>query len=279
MTFAHGVGYLVDHVSSTQAVLYLSILISMWVWEKFAFGGSSRTKWGHSATNLVFMLLALPTQIVLMMACFGLCNWVGAHHWGLLYLLPDADNPWIKYGLMFVVLDMLDWIYHFTMHRVGAFWRFHLMHHTDQALDVSTTVREHPGETVLRIGFLTLWVFICGASVEVLILRQTIETIVNITSHTTFRLPRRAGRIVGWVFITPNLHHAHHHYKLPITNCNYGDVFSIWDRMFGTLVQLERNEIVFGLDTHMEVDVNAGPIQIMFPSLIRDEPIPLAVAA
>ncbi|PIH02801.1 hypothetical protein CS542_03340 [Pedobacter sp. IW39] len=38
----------------------------------------------------------------------------------------------------------------------------------------------------------------------------------------------------GLLFITPNLHHVHHHFELPYTDCNYGDVFSIWDRLFGT---------------------------------------------
>jgi sterol desaturase/sphingolipid hydroxylase (fatty acid hydroxylase superfamily) len=137
------------------------------------------------------------------------------------------------------------------MHRVAPFWRFHLMHHTDRVVDVSTTVREHPGETVLRNLFLILWVFLCGASVGILALRQTVQTISNILSHTSFRLPGRAAGIVHWVFITPNLHQAHHHFQLPATNCNYGDIFSVWDRLFGTYLDLPRSETVFGLDTHL----------------------------
>ncbi len=244
-------------------------MLGMWLTEKLVRGDRALPKWRHTSTNLVFMFLALPTQVVVMTFCADLSGWAVASRWGLLYLLPNADSPWIKYGAMFVALDFLDYVYHFTMHRVRPFWRFHLMHHTDQAVDVSTTVREHPGETLLRNGFLTLWVFMCGASVEILVIRQTVETIANILAHTTFRLSPRWARVVGWVFITPNLHHAHHHFRMPTTNCNYGDVFSIWDRLFGTLTQLPREDTVFGLDTHMHVDVHAGPIQMLFPSRLR----------
>jgi len=244
-------GYLVEHASSTQAFLFLFVMVSMWLIEKSVGGESARAKWRHTAGNAVFILSALPIQIFIMAFCLALAGWVTAHRWGLVYLLPEADNPWIKYGLMFIALDLLDYVYHFTMHRVAPFWRFHLMHHTDRALDVSTTFREHPGETVLRNLFLMLWVFVCGASIGVLILRQTVETVSNILAHTSFRLPRRAARIVGWIFITPNLHQAHHHFMLPATNCNYGDVFSVWDRLFGTYLELPKSRTVFGLDTHM----------------------------
>jgi sterol desaturase/sphingolipid hydroxylase (fatty acid hydroxylase superfamily) len=233
-------------------------MISMWWIEQFFFRNSVSRKWRHSSTNLAFMLTAMPIQIFVMLLCVRTANWTMQNRWGLVYLMPYADAPLVKYGAMFVALDFLDYVYHLTMHRVATFWRFHRVHHTDQALDVSTTVREHPGETLIRIGFLTFWVFLCGASVEILILRQSVETVANILAHTSFRLPPRAGRVLGWLFITPNLHHAHHHFRLPATNCNYGDVFSIWDRMLGTFIHLERENTVFGLDTHMSPRSLAG---------------------
>jgi len=245
------IGYLVERPSSTQACLFLSLMISMWWIEKSFSRDAVSGKWRHSSVNLTFMLTAMPIQILVMLLCMRTANWTVQNRWGLLYLLPDADTPLVKYGLMFVALDFLDYVYHLTMHQVALFWRFHRVHHTDQALDVSTTVREHPGETLIRTGFLTLWVFLCGASVEILILRQSVETVANILAHTSFRLPPRTARVFGWLFITPNLHHAHHHFRMPATNCNYGDVFSIWDRLFGTLIHLGREKIVFGLDTHM----------------------------
>ena len=243
--------FLTRHPSSTQLALFALIMISMWLIEHFILAQCVLTKWRHTLFNALFIAPALPIQIVMMALCVELAHGVQEHHWGLVRLLPNADNPFIRYGAMFVVLDFLDYVYHFAMHQVPGFWRFHLVHHTDEALDVSTTVREHPGETLIRNAFLMLWVFLTGASVEVLILRQTAETAVNILSHTSFRLPARPAQILGWLFITPNLHQTHHHFERPATNCNFGDVFSIWDRLFGTFLELAREETVYGLDTHM----------------------------
>jgi len=150
---------------------------------------------------------------------------------------------------MFLALDFLDYAYHYMAHNTPFIWRLHLVHHSDRAVDVSTTFREHPAETFLRVSFLAVSLVICGATLPALVLRQTVETFSNTLQHTTFRLPGRLGRVAGWLFVTSNLHHTHHHFQQPGTNCNYGDVFSIWDRLFGTFVEFDKP--VFGLDTHM----------------------------
>jgi len=109
-----------------------------------------------------------------------------------------------------------------------------------------------------------LWVFLLGASFSVLLLRQILQTVANITSHTKFRLSAKANEIISWVFITPNLHHVHHHYRLPHTDRNYGDILSIWDRLFKTFHQgLPLSETTYGIDTHMDQVVNASFIGML----------------
>ena len=128
---------------------------------------------------------------------------------------------------------------------------FHIVHHSDQAVDVSTTLREHPGENIIRLSFTLLWVFISGTAFWVLMLRQIIQAFTTLFAHMNYRLPDRVDRIIGLLFITPNLHQVHHHYKQPYTDSNYGDVLSIWDRLFGTFKKLSVDKLVFGVDTHM----------------------------
>ena len=254
---------LLDSPNISQIALFALIMTSVWLVEKSVLAQSTREKWRHTWINSLFVLSALPIQILMMTFSVGLAKWTTEDRWGLVYQLPHAENPFIKYGLMFVALDFLDYIYHLTMHRVPAFWRFHLVHHSDRTVDVSTTVREHPCETVIRNAFLIVWVFLCGASAEILVVRQTVETVANLFAHTSLRLPPRLASIAGWLFITPNLHHAHHHCNLPATNCNYGDVFSVWDRLFGTFVDLARDDTVFGLDTHMNGEVEARLLRML----------------
>ncbi|HEY2033897.1 MAG TPA: sterol desaturase family protein [Rhizomicrobium sp.] len=250
MSLNSAASFLLDHASSVQCGLFILIFAAGWCAEKIVHTQNAATKLRHTGFNLAFLALVTPIQLVLIAGCLGVAEWVTLHRWGLVYFIPGTHNIWIRYGVTFLMLDFLDYAYHYIAHRVPAFWRLHLVHHSDEAVDVSTTFREHPAETAIRVGFLTLWVFICGASVPVLILRQTAETFANVSQHMTFRLPPRAARIVGWLFVTPNLHHMHHHCRLPGTNCNYGDVFSIWDRLFGTYA-MPTEEIVFGIDSHM----------------------------
>ncbi len=242
--------FFVRNAGSTQTVIFAAVISLLWIVEKLVLAEPGGWKLRHAAVNSFFVLSALPIELVCSVLCMALAGWVAAHHVGLAFLLPYSDNLWVKYGLMFVVLDLLDYVYHFIMHHVPHFWRFHLVHHTDHVVDASTTVREHPGETAIRNMFLLVWILLTGASFEVLVLRQTAQTICTILAHSSFRLPAAPARVLGWLFITPNLHHVHHHFELPYTNCNYGDVFSIWDRLFGTFATLSAEETVFGLDTH-----------------------------
>lgn len=254
---------LIDHTSSIQVGLYIFIFTTLWVLEQFFSAEPISRKWRHTSLNALLIFSALPLQLVMTLLLIPLAGWVTSHHWGLLYLLPHSSSPWVKYLLIFFILDFLDYVYHRTMHLVPPFWRFHLVHHTDRKLDVSTTVREHPGETIIRNCFLFLWVFLTGAGVFVLILRQTFQSFANITSHTAFRLSPRMAKILGLLFVTPNIHHVHHHFQLPYTNSNYGDVFSIWDRLFGTLTELPAEETVHGLDTHMDESLHSNYMGIV----------------
>ena len=48
--------------------------------------------------------------------------------------------------------------------------------------------------------------------------------------------------------VSPDMHKIHHHFRLPYTDTNYGNIFSIWDRLFGTFSNYDREKIVYGVD-------------------------------
>lgn len=258
-----------DHGTVIQIILYLVVIISIWMAEFSVTLNSLKSKWQHTRVNLLFIVTALPIQLILTLAVIFISGWVTLNHWGILYLLPHHSSIWIKYITGFFLMDFFEYVYHVTMHKVGPLWNFHLIHHTDLEMDVSTTVREHPGETFVRVCFLMFWVFISGASIGLLLLRQTVQTVANLTAHTKFRLPKTPDKILGFLFITPNLHHVHHHFELPYTDCNYGDVLSIWDRIFGTYKEMNASEIKFGLDVYQGSSTSNFAHLIKFPFVKR----------
>ena len=260
------------HEDLTQIILYATVITSLWLAEVLVSADGLRSKFRHSSVNLMFIFTALPIQLLLTTFIIIVLKWDNFHHWGLLNLMHFHTHGIMYYIVAFVLMDLCEYTYHVIMHKIDALWRFHLVHHSDLKVDVSTTTREHPVETFVRTGFLTLWVFLLGPVIGVLIIRQIFQTFANIIAHTEFRLSDRANKIVGLIFITPNLHHVHHHYRLPYTDCNYGDVLSIWDRIFGTFKELDREDTHFGIDTHMDEDVNGkflNVVKIPFQKLER----------
>lgn len=252
-----------QHEDLSQVLLYAGVITGLWFAEMLVSHDGIKTKWQHSSVNTLFIFTALPIQLLLTTFVVLISGWVTARHWGLINLLPFHANHWVYYIALFMMLDLCEYIYHVTMHKAEPLWKFHLVHHSDLKVDVSTTIREHPCETCIRTCFLMLWVFICGPAIGVLILRQTFQSFSNIIAHTEFRLSPELNKFVGLIFITPNLHHVHHHYQLPYTDCNYGDVLSIWDRIFGTYANLEREDTVFGIDTHMDETMNGTFLNVL----------------
>ena len=266
-----------SHEDITQLILYALVITSLWFAEVVVSANGLKKKWKHTSVNSLFIFTALPIQLLLTGFIVLISARANFHHWGLINFIPYHHNLWVYYICLFVLLDLCEYVYHVIMHKVDTLWKFHLVHHSDLHVDVSTTIREHPGETCVRTCFLMLWTFLLGPAVSVLILRQTIQSISNISAHTEFRLSPRANKIVGMLFITPNLHHVHHHYQLPYTDCNYGDVLSIWDRLFGTYCELDRKETVFGIDTHMDENINGkflNVIKVPFQKLVRKKDHP-----
>lgn len=247
----HFFGWITQYGDLIQLLIFTTLLLLAWNIENAAGILFGYKKWRHAFRNGWFILTNLPGQFVLGILFLKTTAWTAAHHFGLLYMLHTHHSLEI-FILGFLMLDLGEYIYHIIMHKIKRLWMFHAVHHTDEVLDVSTTFREHPGENFIRLSFTLLWMFLTGAPFWVLMLRQVVQVFSTIFAHINYVLPERADRIIGLVFITPNLHRVHHHYQQPYTDCNYGDVLSIWDRLFCTFRKLPATDVITGVDTHTD---------------------------
>ena len=152
-----------------------------------------------------------------------------------------------------LILDLVGaYLVHFVEHKVPWMWKFHVIHHSDKNVDVTTGLRHHPGETVFRILFTILGVYVSGASIGIVMLYQSLSVLFAHLTHANISLPQNLDRIISYLFVTPNMHKVHHHYKQPLTDSNYGNIFSIWDRIFGTYTFVnDSKSLVYGIDTHI----------------------------
>jgi sterol desaturase/sphingolipid hydroxylase (fatty acid hydroxylase superfamily) len=259
-----------ENIASWQrTVILLSGLVLFWSIEGILpFRRLPRTRYRHAWLNLFFHATTVVINfafagLILVASDFARHAEIGLLQWVTLPLLAQIV-------VSILLLDLVGaWLVHYVEHKVRWMWKFHLVHHSDTHIDVTSSLRHHPGESVFRALFTTMAVLLAGAPMWAVMLYQGLSALFSQFNHAHIRLPVAAEKVLGLVFVTPGLHHVHHHYTQPYTDANYGNIFSIWDRLFGTMLYLPQDQIVYGLDTHPhahEHNTMAGLLRAPFQS-------------
>ncbi|RYY68002.1 MAG: sterol desaturase family protein [Chitinophagaceae bacterium] len=221
-----------------------------------------KNKWRHASVNMLFTVIHLVIHTFLAIIIILLSDWCKANQFGLVY--------WIDAGILatilisFLALDFFGgWLVHITQHKIPLLWRFHVIHHSDNNVDVTTGLRHHPGESLLRGGFFFIGIVLSGAPMYAVMIFQTIIIISTAFTHANISLPKKLDRILSYVLVSPNMHKVHHHWKQPYTDSNYGAVLSIWDRLLGTFKKLDPSQIRYGLDRYYSNDKDEDIVGLM----------------
>ena len=207
-----------------------------------------KNKYRHAAVNFGFTVMHLVIHTLLAILIIALSDWCKAANFGLVYWFNANTIGAIIIGVL--ALDFSSWLVHVVMHKIPLLWRFHLIHHSDTNVDVTTGLRHHPGDSLLRGIFFLILIFISGAPMYSVMIYQTLVVLSTAFTHANIRLPQWLDRSLSVVLVSPNMHKVHHHWQQPFTDSNYGAVFSIWDRLLGTFMKLEPGKIKYGIDRH-----------------------------
>ena len=208
-------------------------------------------KWKHAWLNLFFTFTTILVNFSMAFLLLLTANWVTIHEFGLLFWFP-ISNVFFYTLVGLMVLDLIGaYLAHWVQHRVKWMWRFHLIHHTDTWVDTTTANRHHPGESVIRFVFTMMATLIVGAPMWMVFFYQSLSVVFSQFNHANFSFSPQVDRWLSYFIISPNMHKVHHHYQLPYTDSNYGNIFSVWDRIFGTFSYFEKEKIIYGVDTHM----------------------------
>ena len=188
------------------------------------------------ATNLVWNALVLALVVALESNGFGLLRWLS--------IPPLAAGV-----LAIVAFDFAFYAAHRSWHEIPALWRFHAVHHSDPAVDVTTTVRQHPVEGVLRHAALAAMAIAIGPSPAAFAIYRGASAVNALLEHANLRAPRWLDRALALVTTWPHFHKIHHSRSPEQTDSNYGNLFSWWDRLFGTCTPSALGtDIRYGLD-------------------------------
>lgn len=247
------ISYFTTIPSSHRALILAGGISFFWLVETavplFKF---SYNKWQHAGINIFFTVTTMIVNFCLAVILLRAAQWTVDADFGLLHWLPQM-NPWLFAIAGLLLLDLIGaYVVHLVEHKVKFLWRFHLIHHTDTWIDTTTANRHHPGESVLRFIFTTLGVLIVGSPMWMVFLYQTLSVVATQFNHANITLPKKLDVFLSYFIVSPDMHKVHHHYVLPYTDSNYGNIFSVWDRLFGTFKTLDRDKIIYGVDTHMK---------------------------
>jgi sterol desaturase/sphingolipid hydroxylase (fatty acid hydroxylase superfamily) len=211
----------------------------------------SYKRWRHALINIFFTFTTILVNLPLAFILVKSSDWVVANNFGIIQWIDMHPALAMITGLL--LLDLLGaWLPHWIEHHVVWLWKFHVVHHTDQHVDTTTANRHHPGESVVRFIFAIIATIIVGAPMWLVFMYQSLSVVLSQFNHANIVLPKWLDRTLVLVFCTPNMHRVHHHYRMPYSDTNYGNIFSFWDRMFSTYSNVDNKKLKYGVDTYFE---------------------------
>ena len=213
--------------------LFLVLALLETMWPARVANGSVFGRWftniGLHAANAVLVMVMAPAILAeAVMHASGV-----AWHPFMLANGLSGDAGALLAGVL--VLDLYAYALHRLQHATFTLWRFHAVHHADVEMDASTTLRHHPFEVVVNSVAGALLFAALGIPVWVFPIYALLGITVSLLQHANWGTPGRIDRALRLVFVTPGLHQIHHSSDARDYYGNYGTVFSVWDRLFGTL--------------------------------------------
>jgi sterol desaturase/sphingolipid hydroxylase (fatty acid hydroxylase superfamily) len=206
-----------------------------------------KTRLHHAGVNFGLTVIHLIIHTFLAIVIVLMSDWCAKNQFGLVYWIGAGTLATILITIL--VVDFFGgWLVHITEHKFKLLWRFHVVHHADTNVDVTTGLRHHPVESVLRGVFFFMGIIVTGAPMFAVMIYQTVLVFFTAFEHANISLPKWLDKAMSYVFISPNMHKVHHHWKQPYTDSNYGAIFSIWDRILGTYKHLEPKQLRYGID-------------------------------
>ncbi|WP_010489341.1 sterol desaturase family protein [Pseudomonas sp. S9] len=186
----------------------------------------------------------LSTTVGLVTKVVGLLTYTLAwEHFGQLELAADSLWVWL---FAFVMYDFCYYWNHRLGHERSVLWAAHSVHHQSEEYNLTTALRE------TSTGFIFGWIFylpmaLVGVPPMVFLAVASLNLLYQFWVHTR-HIPKLGW--FEWVFITPSNHRVHHAQNQIYMDRNYGGVFILWDRFFGSFQEeLDEHPVIFGVTT------------------------------
>lgn len=201
----------------------------------------------HAMPNVALTVLLVFTNLSLSFSSAFLAEFTVRNGIGLIPVLGLSALGQIVVGVL--ALDLFAYFAHVLLHKSWLGWQFHRVHHSENAVDVTTAFRQHPGESVWRILWQLAAIILFGIPLWIAVMYLILSGLNAELEHANIKLNVRIDRLLRLLVVTPNMHKVHHSREQRETDSNYSNIFSLWDRLFGTYTgSVDFRKLSYGLD-------------------------------
>jgi sterol desaturase/sphingolipid hydroxylase (fatty acid hydroxylase superfamily) len=241
--------------SSIRLLLFCTAIIFFLVLELIRpYRASSVSKLKRWINNIALTLFnSLLLQLVFSSAIVGTAVYVQSHKLGVLNMVEIP--PWLKVFVTVAFMDFMLYVWHLLNHEMPFLWRFHRVHHSDLNMDVTTATRFHFGELAVSAVIKISIIFFLGASTLAVLVFESLLVLCAQFQHSSLKVPKWFEAIFWILFVPPSMHRIHHSVIIKERNTNYGTIFSLWDRILGTLLSnVNQGNIRIGVGAYQKPD-------------------------
>ena len=173
-----------------------------------------------------------------------------------LFNISDYLPAWAVWISAFFLIDFTFYWYHRASHRVRFLWAIHMNHHSSEEMNFLVAFRQAWFGPISKVPFFCLLpLFVLDPTIT--IVAGAIATLFGVLGHT--QLVNKLGPL-EWFLNTPSHNRVHHGSNTEYIDKNYGNLFIIWDKLFGTF-EPEIAPVVFGITDNVKT---FNPVKITF---------------
>ncbi|MCE7041850.1 sterol desaturase family protein [Dyadobacter sp. CY312] len=163
------------------------------------------------------------------------------------YAIFDIKGSLLMWIALILSTDLIWYWYHRFGHEINLFWGFHVVHHTSEEFNYTAGTRITIFQAVVRTLFWSVLPII-GFPAPMITTMLIVHGLYPFFTHT--QLIGKLG-ILEYIMVTPSHHRVHHASNEQYLDKNFGDMFIIWDKLFGTFAE-EKEEPSYGLTKPLE---------------------------
>lgn len=234
----------------SRAILFLTF-VSFFILLEYIIPSQKRNyknrfklNWILLGLNIILIKIFFPLGIYKITTSFDLLD---------LNIIKLSDlSPYLSIPLTIIIFDFAIYLQHIMFHKDKFLWKTHTIHHSDRSLDFSNGFRFHPAEIVISGAYKALLIIVFGPNILSFALYETILNSMAIFNHSNIKINPTLDKYLKYIIVTPSFHRTHHSPKKQLTNSNFGNIFSFWDKVFRTYSPDENND--FGLEKKDSLD-------------------------